>query len=359
MPYYPETTVIKGLVRVVRERHLPSDAMPTPAHVVSGDTVEAVHTVLQGDVLREYRILDAAEALKMRDASGVAEFLLVEEGDRVKFGQELARRGRGRRMRVLRCPTDGQVIRIEGHRLIIQVNEQTLEVQARIPGDVESAGDYAVKIAGTGALLQCAWGNGQFFFGNYRFLPENGFVGLSKIDVHISEYRNVVVVSKEPVSKADLLVAQQQEVAGVIAPSMSSNLRNFAMQLTFPLLLTEGFGQCRPTGLIYNLLESNLGRQAAFNAAVPDLWEGERPEIMIPLPSGGMLPPTPELVRPLQEGDQVRVTRAPWAGQIGDVAELPEAPQTVQSGLRLPSARVRLENGAMVTVPLANLDLLG
>ena len=55
----------------------------------------------------------------------------------------------------------------------------------------------------------------------------------------------------------------------------------------------------------------------------------------------------------------VRITRAPWNGMIGNVVELPEAPQVVGSGLRVASAKVRLPNERIGVVPLANLELLG
>jgi hypothetical protein len=207
--------------------------------------------------------------------------------------------------------------------------------------------------------LQCAWGNGRYSYSVFKFVPEDGFVGLSKLDPRISDYRGVVIVSPQPLNKGDLMVAQQQEAGGVVAPGMPSNLREFAMQLTFPVLLTEGFGRRRPSPLIYRLLGDNMKRQAAFDAVIPDPWSWDRPEIVIPLPAGGVLPPTPALDRALKVGARVQVTRAPWEGLIGEVVELPESPQVVDSGLRVPSARVRLSNERVGLVPLANLELLG
>jgi hypothetical protein len=55
----------------------------------------------------------------------------------------------------------------------------------------------------------------------------------------------------------------------------------------------------------------------------------------------------------------VRIVRAPGYGRIGEVVALPDAPQAVESGLRLPCARVRLSNERIALVPLANLELLG
>lgn len=361
MPYYPDTSVIMGLSRVKRQRTLPPQAIPRVSHLVAGTHTEAINVVLEGDILRDYRILDVAPALKMRkpDPEAVNALIEINEGQRAHVGQELARRGRGRRARVMLSPSEGQVVRIEDGRIILQVSERTIEVQAKIPGEVEEVESHKVAILGTGAVMQCAWGNGQFCYEAYRFVPEEGFVGLAQLDPRISEYRGLVLISTQPINKGDLLVAQQQEATGVVAPSMPANLREFAMQLTFPVLLTEGFGQRRPTTLIYNLLRSNMGRQAAFDAVVPDRWSWERPEIMIPLPAGGVLPPSPALDRALDIGTEVRITRAPWDGLIGEVVELPKSPQVVDSGLRVPSARVRLPNDRVVLVPLANLELLG
>lgn len=359
MPTYPETTIIQGLARVQRERRLPPQAIPRPVHIVAGQTVDAVTVVLEGDILKRYRILDVGAFFDIRQAQKAAELIEVSEGQRIQVGQELARRGKGRRAKSMLSPVDGQVVRIEDSRIIIQARERTVEIQAKIPGELVLVEPNAVQVAGNGAIIQCAWGNGQFAFRPYRFLPDEGFVGLSKLDVRISEFRHVVIISPAPITKGDLLVAQQQDVAGVVAPSMASNLREFAMQLTFPVLLTEGFGQRRPTELIYTLLQSNMGRQAAFDAAVPDPWSKDRPEIVIPLPSGGTLPPRPALDQPVAVGARVRIIRAPGYGRIGEVVALPDAPQVVGSGLRLPCARVKLPNERVVVVPLANLELLG
>ncbi|MBN1680081.1 MAG: hypothetical protein JW966_07300 [Anaerolineae bacterium] len=361
MSYYPDMTIIQGMARIQRERRLPPNVVPdTSSTLVSlGMPTQAMQIVLQGDMRGEYRILDVGKFFKVRDPDEVETLIQVHPEQRVQFGQELARRGRGRRAKVLQSPADGEVVRIERGQIILQVSERHVEILARVPGDIEDAEARAVQIVTRGAAIQCAWGNGQSVFGPYQFLPEDGFFALSKMDVSISEYRNVVVISTAPVSKGDLLVARQQEAWGVVAPSMPSDLREFAMQLKFPVLLTEGFGQRRPTSLIYNLLQTNIGRTAAFDAVTPDPWSTEQPEIVIPLPSGSVTPPTPALDQPLQVGTQVRIVRRPWEGFIGEVVELPPKPQVIENGLQVRCARVQLSNSRVEVIPLANLELLG
>ncbi len=361
MPCYPETTVIKGLARLTRERRLPPGAVHRRTAVGPGAQVSAVTVVLQGDVLREYHILDVARALRLRKArlGEVTDLITVAPDQRVRLGQELATRGRGRRVQALLSPVDGQVISVEDGRIIIQASEQSVEVLARIPGQVESVENDIVRISGVGAVMQCAWGNGRFFLGAFQFLPEEGFAALRKLDPTMSPYRAKMIISALPIERADLLVAQRLEAAGVVAPSMSASLREFALGLTFPIILTEGFGRRQPTALIYRLLLSNTGRQAAFDAAVPGHWSWERPEIVLPLPTGGIFPEAPSAMRALEVGADVRLTRAPWDGILAQVVALPPTPQVIENGLRTQCARVRLPNDREVLVPLANLELLG
>lgn len=360
MPYYPETTVVRGLVRIHRERKLPPMTISRQnSHLHVGMPIEAMNVVLQGDLLKDYRIIDVGRFFNTYDAERLEGIIQVEAGNTVKAGQELARRGRGRRGKTLKSPSDGVVIQVQDGRIVLQLAEDMIEIPSKLQGEIEAVTQNAVQVAGSGALIQCAWGNGGFCYGVYRFLPTEGFVGLSKLDVRISEFRQTVLISPYPVSKGDLLVAQQQEAAGVVAPSMPSDLRKFAMQLKFPVLLTEGFGQRRPSAAIYNLLQTNVGRQATFDAIVPDRWSWNRPEIIIPLPPGGMTPPAPAVDQPLEVGMQVRVIRAPWDGLMGEVVELPASAQIIDNGLRLPCAKVRFADGRTGLVPLANLELLG
>jgi len=168
-----------------------------------------------------------------------------------------------------------------------------------------------------------------------------------------------MIISPLPIERADLLLAQRQDAAGVVAPSMAASLREFALGLTFPVILTEGFGRRQPTALIYRLLQSNMGRQAAFDATTPEHGAWERPEIVLPLPAGGTFPEAPSLTRALAVGSNVRLTRAPWDGILAEVVALPPTPQVIDNGLRTQCARVRLPNNREVLVPLANLELLG
>jgi len=61
----------------------------------------------------------------------------------------------------------------------------------------------------------------------------------------------------------------------------------------------------------------------------------------------------------LAAGQQVRVTRAPHAGSTGLLLNLQPGLSVMPSGLRVPAAEIRLETGEQITVPLANLEVIG
>lgn len=359
--FTPETTVIKDLTLVKRERALPPHALADAAQAVPNEPVDAVTTVLTGSVLGDYRILDVVKTLRLKHPTPehLENIITAKVGQRVQLGQELARVGRGRRARVLLSPVQGVVVAVGDGRMVLQKMREVIEVKARLPGRVEAVSSHAVTVSGKGALIQCAWGNGRFAFCAFKHLPPEGFAELARVDPRISEYRNVVIISRAPLTAGDLRIAQQQELAGVVAPCMSADLRELAMRHTFPVILTEGFGGRRPTEQIYALLARHTGLQAVFDAAQPAPWSADRPEIIIPLPAESALIAPPEVDQPLAVGQPVRVTRAPWDGQIGIVQELPAAPQAILNGLRVACAGVRLEDGARVWVPLADLEGLG
>jgi hypothetical protein len=80
--------------------------------------------------------------------------------------------------------------------------------------------------------------------------------------------------------------------------------------------------------------------------------------VIIPLPVTGE-PPEPNSFEPFRTGQTVRLRRPPNAGMIGTLSSLPVGLSTLPSGLRAPSAEVRLENGETLLVPLVNLEVVG
>jgi len=61
----------------------------------------------------------------------------------------------------------------------------------------------------------------------------------------------------------------------------------------------------------------------------------------------------------LDIGTPVRIIRDPHFGLLGSVSALPEQPAVLGSGSKARVLEVALENGQRVTVPRANVELVG
>jgi hypothetical protein len=94
------------------------------------------------------------------------------------------------------------------------------------------------------------------------------------------------------------------------------------------------------------------------NAEHFDRYNGNRPEVIIPLPVSTE-PPEPNNFEPFAIGQTVRLRRPPNAGMIGTLSNLPAGLSLLPSGLRAPAAEIKLENGEVALVPLINLEVVG
>ncbi|NDJ86531.1 MAG: hypothetical protein GYB66_11640 [Chloroflexi bacterium] len=367
MEYHLAETVILKETTIVRQRSLPPRAYGE-VQVSAGAQVNWSKVVASGSMPRDYSLIDIAAALGIdpEDSENLAKVIELVPGDEVTAGMPLAKaRRRRERKRIPKAPADGFVNLIERGRIILQVNPEPVEVRARIPGTVtallgeDEDEPRGVEIQSAGTLIQCAWGNGQFNFGPYSLEPSEGLVSLRALDSLLENLRGRIYVLQRPLQGEDLVIAVEKELGGLVAPSMPHYLRETALMLKVPIILTEGFGDREPTPRIYDLLtEFENTREGTFDATMPARWHHERPEIVLPV-SLRDRPPEPISDEPLSIGATVRIRREPYAGQIAQVRGIPEALQVIENGLHVRAAQVKLRGGKNVMIPLANLELLG
>ncbi len=356
MPYYPAQTLILGMTVVRRDRILPPQAFSSEVQVKESDFVEAADVVAIGAIPADFTILDALRPLGLRRASDLTpEMVKVQQGDGLKEGDVILENGK----KVLKAPAKCLLTRVENGQVILRTNPTLAEARAQCPGQVTSIrGSIGVQIESVGALIQCVWGNGKTIFSTLKEEPEEGIESLEG-DILMSAYRNNAMFLRRPIASAQVFtVAAQQTISAIIAPGMHADMREVALRQSFPVILTEGFGDLQMSEMVYNLLRGNVDRPACIDAIEPSRWSSERPEIIIPL-GIRTRPPVPELDQALVEGALVRLTRAPWPGMSGRVKKVVDIPRAVENGLRLPGAEIQLQNGRMVFVPLANLEMVG
>jgi hypothetical protein len=241
---------------------------------------------------------------------------------------------------------------------LIESAATTLELQAHFRGEVQNVmPDRGVVIAVSGALIQGTWGNGGEAAGVLKMLVDNPQKPLRARAVDVSCHGTIVVGGR--ILDEDVLEqAIEARVRGIIVGGAVASLRQNLESLPLPVLLTEGFGALPMSQPVFDLLQSSMGREALLSTDTRTRRGARRPEVVIPLHDVQNAPEESSDILPMEVGVQVRALRAPYLGGVGTVVDLPEQPQEVESGARLPVAVVELHDGERVSIPLANLELI-
>lgn len=356
--HYADQRHMIAWTTVRRQRLLPDGAIGV-VEAQNRQHVNLRDVIARGSVPSRYVFVDAMEALKLRRAADLDGLMLVQIGEDVEAGQVLAGRSATRGRRVI-SPVTGILVHADEGRIIIQETPELMDLEAGLVGQVvEVLPGRGVVIEAYGALVQGVWGNGRRLIGPLRMEPEDGLEAIFDDSID-RQYSGSIVVTRRTLKEASFVAIEGQNIGGVIAPSMDASLYEQALQTNVAMILTQGFGDIRMNVQLANLLEGFVGRQTTLDAFLPSRWESRRPEIFINLPvRAGERPPEPNIGQVLRPGMTVRLTRAPYAGWIGEVVDLPNAPQMIDNGLRVRCARVALVTGETTLVPLANLEVFG
>jgi hypothetical protein len=191
--------------------------------------------------------------------------------------------------------------------------------------------------------------------------------------------RGAILVVPGPLNLAMLHQALNSKVAGVVASSISSrdfesflhvdlidllNCPNPDLVLphlpSLTLLLTEGLGTLAMPVHTINLLSKYQGTIGLLSG-VTSIRANRYPELMISLPDEEIQPDWHE-IRPdleLLHGALVRVCSGNYEGALGEISYLFSHQQIFPSGVRAHAARLRLEDGSQLVVPLSVLERIG
>ncbi len=350
--YLYNVTHVAPLTTIRRERRLP---VPGSVSVRIGQRVQASDVLAEAQVAPRHYFLDIARGLGLPDREAARQ-IRVHPGDQVDGGEVIAGPV-GIPRRTVRAPVDGRIAAVSGSRVLLEVHGEPFGLRAGFPGVVTASdGSQSVTIETTGALVQGVWGNGRQEYGVMRLVGDgpDDRLQTDKLDIDL---RGAVLIAGMCDHPAPLHQASELSVRGVILGSLTSDLLPVAKRLPYPVIVTEGFGRLPINPMAYNLLTSNVGREAALDGRPGGPLEAYRPEVIIPLPSARELD-VPDEVVPLTRGVRVRVLRAPHMAAVGVIQEIDEGATPFPSGILARAAAVDLEGFGLATIPLANLEAL-
>jgi hypothetical protein len=228
-----------------------------------------------------------------------------------------------------------------------------------------------VIIESQAALLQGVIGAGNQVAGKLTMWQPPEFVGGEE---NIPE--GALLVIPGPLNSSMLHQAVGAGVSGIIASSISSrDLESFlhvnlvelidsidveSAQASLPqmtILLTEGPGTIAMPTRTMRLLSHYQGSMALLSGAT-SIRQGIFPELVFSLPAAELQqhwhPVQPDTT--LSPGVQVRICSGDHEGAIGTIDYLYAHQQVFPSGILARSARLRLEDGSLLTVPLTLIE---
>ncbi len=344
--------------------------------VAKGDRVTAetvvAETFLEGDI---FPIKLAA--MMQANPNELPSLMLKKVGDTVEVGEPLARtkgifgmmktEGKSTAKGIIESISDstGMVI-VRGPKLAVQV-------RAFVSGTVvEVIASEGVVVETPAAFVQGIFGVGGEVCGPIAMATKAHTEAFDESHI-LPSMKGAVVVGGARMTAGAIHRAREVGAAALIAGGIDdADLRDVlgydlgvavtgSERLGITLIVTEGFGDIAMAARTFALLGANTGRMASVNGATQIRAGVMRPEIVIALDQAG----TSEVFTGgatagiLEIGTRVRIIRDPHFGSLGAVGALPEKPAVLGSGSKARVLEVVLDGGERVTVPRANVELVG
>jgi hypothetical protein len=354
------TTIIER----VRELPLQGEVL-----VKAGDVVQAEDIVARAELPGELLVIRTPERLGIEVFEAVMG-LKVREGDTIEEGQLLCEHVGlfGLFSSRLNSPVAGVVdffSKSTGH-LGIRLSSTILRIKAYLPGTIIKVVDgSSVTIRSECAFVQGVFGVGGPRYGKIHVLEET-FDRVVEVADLPEDCSGLVLVGGTHPRLATLQEAAQRGATGFVTGSIDdATLTGYIghelgialtgdEEVSMTVVITEGFGVLSMSNRAREVLRAGNGQRVSMNGATQVRAGAVRPEIVLPTQPLGSVSAVPGA---LGVGRLVRVIRAPYFGEIGEIVDLPTEPQLLASGARARVAAVALGSHEVI-IPRANLELL-
>ncbi|HHW18267.1 MAG TPA: hypothetical protein GXX30_05145 [Firmicutes bacterium] len=310
----------------------------------------------------------------------------VKEGDEVREGQVIAASPGVGTIDFVYAPMSGVVQKIcsqTGTVTIVKPIKPT-RVLAHMAGIVTRVlPDEGAVVEAEGAYIEGVFGIGGENSGELSVLSDGPGEVLDERGVGEDVSGKVVVAGALATLGAIQKVKEKGAVA-LIAGGLNQldlvrllgreiNLGITGLEETgFTVIILEGFGKMPMNEKTWSILKGREGRVASVDGTTQIRAGVVRPEVIVsegvtaesreyetglPFPQGFFAEGYELHKTELMVGDRVRCIRPPYFGLWGTVEEMPEAPEKVECESVMEVARVRLDDGRLVTVAEANLEV--
>ncbi len=361
---------IKQYTQLFKERKLPLEG---EVLVNVGDLVEYNDIVARTHLPGDPYFIKCSQLLDI-EPEEIVHYIKKRKGDFVKKSEVIAKYEAffGLLKKEVKSPIDGTIesISILTGQVIIRGQPKEVNVNAYIPGMVvEIIPREGVIIETSACFIQGIFGVGGENHGIIKILTDSTDKSLEVDDITEND-KGKILVGGSNVTVEALNKAIELGVTGIIVGGIEhSCLREFLgvdigvaitgeEDISLSLLITEGFGKMAISQKSFKLLKKFEGQLACINGATQIRAGVLRPEIIIPHTEKMVDSSNDDPSSLITIGTIVRIIAEPYFGLIGKVTLLPVPLQVLESESSVRVLNVELENGDMVQVPRANIEII-
>jgi len=301
----------------------------------------------------------------------------VREGDVVTEGQPIAGSAYSGNLELAYAPISGVVTRIcpKAGTITIVRPMRLAKVHAYIPGKVVGlVDDMGAVIEGTGSVIQGLFGVGGEVFGPLTVPTHRPEDILDEAGINES-CAGKIIACGSMATYAALEKSRWLGAKGLIAGGLNQRdlLRFYgqeinpfntsAVEASFTVVMLEGAGHMPVQERVWRILRSSSGKMVSMNGTTTMGRDPMRPEVIISDENDldgkireSPLEPNSRFIR-ASIGDRVRCLREPYLGLWGTVLEVPPRQELLECGTYAEVVRVRLDDGRLVTVAEANVEV--
>jgi hypothetical protein len=328
---------------------LPRGSVP---QVRTGSQVRPDQVLASRREVRHPLRIPVAAALGRRPADA-ASLLLVHPGERLEADQPLARGPDGREVR---APDHAILLaysRTDGTALLVTLGAET-PVIGHVSGSVLQVTSRYISVAVPGARLEGVGGTGDAVHGELAVAVHSHDEELRAGAIDVSAAGKILIGGSRA-SAETLTRARAMGVAGIVLGGiLDKELRDFAaiqrrrrdiggMSGSFAVVLLEGYGKVAMDGQLFAWFRHHAGHMASLFGADRLVYVHEAEPPPRREPRAGV-------------GDRVIIHRRPFHGRSGVLVGILDALHATPSGIGAPTALVRMEDGRLAPIPLANLE---
>ena len=329
-----------SLIRVERRLPFPGEVLVQP-----GESVEPNQTIAVAEK-RGWVCLEVAKELGVK-AEELERFLKKKPGEKIEAGEELASRKGILPFTYVSyvSPVSGRVAAVGMGMVILETSSGNIELKAGLKGIVsEIIPYYGAIIESKGALVEGVWSNNKEKEGIVKVATDKD-KALTPEALRTAD-RGFILICGTVQDESTLSKAADLQVSGIVAGSLKATLRDKALSMPYPIILTEGFGEAPMNSSAFELFRSGENYEVALLASPPS--------IVISVPEDLL---APGFIRK-ESGFKVKVGRGPYKGLLGEPLEREQRELLLESGYVAPAMLIRLEEGVEVKVPVANLEAI-